>query len=328
MPSRRDFLRAAAATAAGAAGLLTSSEDGAARTTRTARLDRLGVELFTVPKLLERDFAGTMKLIAEFGYKEVEFYGPYSFSLPAAQERWKALGPSLGFTGSGFFGRTPKQVREILDRHGLAAPAMHVDLGTLRTRLNEVGEAAHVLGVRYAGISSIPQENRRTLDDYKRIADEFNEIGRRAAPLGFQFLYHNHGYGQHEMDGQIPFKVVLERTDPKLVTMEMDIYWTVAGGGDPVAYLDAYPNHFRLMHVKDMAKRVRFSGDGGDPSQWEALFPYMTTAGSGVLDLRAILSHATRSGVQHFLVEQDRAPNAAQALRKSYRYLSTLQLAS
>ena len=108
--------------------------------------------------------------------------------------------------------------------------------------------------------------------------------------------------------------------------MEMDINWTTAGGADPVAYLDGYPGHFRLMHVKDMTKRVRFSGDGGDPSQWEQLLPYMTTAGSGVLDLCAILSHAKRSGVRHFYVEQDLAPHGAQDLRKSYRYLAALNL--
>ena len=93
--------------------------------------------------------------------------------------------------------------------------------------------------------------------------------------------------------------------------MEMDLFWTVAGGADPVEFLDAYRGRYRLMHIKDMKQRVRFSGDGGDAAQWIELFPYVTDAGSGVLDLPTILSHAKRSGVEHFLVEQDLVANPA-----------------
>jgi hypothetical protein len=101
---------------------------------------------------------------------------------------------------------------------------MHVDMGTLRTRLGEAAEAAHVLGLTYVGISSIPADERRTLDGYKRIADEFNQIGARASKRGVRFIYHNHGYGLTELEGQIPLRVVLDRTDPKLVAMELDLY--------------------------------------------------------------------------------------------------------
>jgi sugar phosphate isomerase/epimerase len=119
---------------------------------------------------------------------------------------------------------------------------------------------------------------------------------------------------------------VIERTDPASVVLLMDISWMVVGGGDPVAYLDAYPGRFRLMHVKDMTQRVRFQGDGGDSAQWMEMFPYMTEAGSGVLDLKTILSRARRSGVRHFLVEQDLVANPRESLEKSYRYLSTVEL--
>ena len=106
----------------------------------------------------------------------------------------------------------------------------------------------------------------------------------------------------------------------------MDLFWTVAGGADPVALLDAYPRHYRLMHVKDMSKRARFPGDGNDPQQWFALFPLMTTAGNGVLDLPRILARAKRNGVEHFFVEQDLAAEPEQALGASIRYLRGLDL--
>lgn len=204
---------------------------------------------------------------------------------------------------------------------------MHVDFDTLATRLEQVGEAAYALGHRYAGIASIPPERRRTLDDYRRVADTFNALGARAAPLGFKVLYHNHGYGLRPVEGQVPLHVLLERTDPTVVAFEMDLFWTVAGGADPVALLDAYPRHYRLIHVKDMTKQARFAGDGGDPAQWVPLFPFMTTAGSGVLDLPRILAHAQRAGVQHFYVEQDLVADPEAALGASLRYLRAVELA-
>lgn len=286
----------------------------------------LGVQLFSLPRLLEQNFEGTLEMLAGIGYRELEFFGPYPFSGPEAQARWDGLAPVLGFRGSGYFGRTPQQVRELLDRHGLAAPAMHVDLETLRHRMGPLAEAAQVVGHRYVGIASIPDEERRTLDDYRRMADEFNEIGRNADRHGLRFYYHNHGYGLSEMEGQIPLRMLIERTDPRLVALEMDLYWTVAGGADPVELLSAYPGRYQLMHIKDMKERVRFSGDGGDAAQWMELFPHMTTAGSGVLDLPSILEHARASGVRHLFVEQDLAANPAEELQQSYRYLASLGL--
>jgi sugar phosphate isomerase/epimerase len=324
MLNRRSFLATAGAAAA---GLAAGCRTGAASSVATAdHLDRLGVGLFTLPKSLEQDLDGTLAMLAGLGYKEVELFGPYPFSVPAAQDGWKAASRMLGFSGSGFFGRTARQVRESLDRHGLASPSMHVDLDTLRDRTEQVGEAAHEIGWRYAGIASIPEERRRTLDDYRRMADELNAIGRRAKPMGFKVLYHNHGYGLTPLDGQIPVRVLFDRLDPSVVALEMDVFWTVAGGADPVELLDAYPRLYRLMHVKDMTQRARFAR-GGDMQDVMSLFPLMTTAGAGVLDLPRILGHARRAGVAHFYVEQDLAANPSEQLGASIRYLRGMTLA-
>jgi sugar phosphate isomerase/epimerase len=323
MLTRRVVLERAAAALT--AGLVNASRTAAAPRFM-ARLDRVGVALFTIPKLLDADIEGAFTLLSDIGYKEVELFGPYPFSVPAAHERWKTVATSLGLKNSGLFGRTPGQMRATLDRHGLSAVGMHVDMGTLRARLSEAAEAAHALGLKYFGISAIPAAERTTLDGYKRVADDFNEVGARMARLGVRFIYHNHGYGLTAMGGQIPLRVVLDRTDPKLVFMEMDLFWTVAGGADPVELLEAYPGRYRLMHVKDMKERVRFKGDGGDAPQWMELFPYMADAGSGVLDLRAMLAHAKKSGVEHFLVEQDLVANPTESLRTSHRFLTGLDL--
>jgi len=291
----------------------------------SSHLDKIGLQLFSIPKLLEQDFEAAMKMLSGMGYKELEFYGPYPFSTKEAQDRWSSVTPSLGFSGSGYFGRTPQQVKAILDKYKLSTPSMHVDLDTLRNKMKETGEAAQLLGQSYAGLPSIPPEERTNLDGYKRIADEFNKIGEAAQQSGLKFFYHNHGYGLKEMEGKIPYDVILERTDPKLVFFEMDIYWMTAGGADLVKYLDNNPNRFKLMHIKDMSKPVRFSGDGGDPKQWIELFPYMTDAGSGVLDLKTIVSHAMKSGMEHFIVERDVVEDPNKALKRSYDYLASLQ---
>jgi sugar phosphate isomerase/epimerase len=128
------------------------------------------------------------------------------------------------------------------------------------------------------------------------------------------------------MEGTIPFELVAERTDPGVVDLQMDVYWTTAGGADPVAYLRRFAGRYASVHIKDMSKRVRFAGDGGDAAQWIELFPYITDAGRGVLDLTGILSEARRSGVRHWFVERDQSPAPEETLGASYRHLSGLVL--
>ncbi len=320
MPTRREFLKRTATV--GTAAVVGKVALGAEAT----RLLRIGVGLFTVPTMLERDFAGTLKTLASIGYKEVETFGPYPWSAQVAQDRWKGIAQSLAFKGSGYFGLTPKEVRSILDNHGLTSPSMHTDLDSLRTRLQPMAEAAHVLGQRYVVLPSIPPGERQDLDGYRRVADEFNRIGSRAAALGVRFKYHNHGYGLKPIDGVVPFELLADRTDPAAVDLQMDLFWTTAGGGDPIAYLQRYKGRYRSLHVKDMAKPVRFEGDGGDAAQWIALFPYIADAGAGVLDLPGILSAASRSGVEHFFLERDQTPTPDETLRGSYSYLASLVL--
>jgi sugar phosphate isomerase/epimerase len=245
--------------------------------------------------------------------------------VPAVQEQWRALAPRLGFSGSGYFGLTAAQFRARLDAHGLTAPSMHVDLDTLRDRTAQVAEDAHILGASYAGLPAIPEERRRTLDDYRRMADEINTIGARAQTLAFKLLYHNHGYGFTPLEGQIPTRMLFDRLDPAVVALEMDTFWTVAGGADPVELLDAYPRLYRLMHVKDMAQQVRLK-EGGTMQDVMALMPAITTDGSGVLDLPRILGHAKKNGVEHFYVEQDLAADPATQLGTSIKNLRAMTL--
>jgi sugar phosphate isomerase/epimerase len=317
MINRRKFLQTAALSATGA--LLSNHVFAQSKLIR-----KVGIQLFSVPKALDADFPGTIQMLSGIGYKEVELYGPYSFSTQAAKDRWNAVTPSLGFKGSGFFGHTAKEVQAILAQYGMSAPSMHTDLDTLQNAMDPLAEAARVLGSTYVILPAIPQEKRQSLDDYKKMADVFNSIGENAKKAGVKFGYHNHGYGLKPLNGQVPLELILANTDASLVFFEMDLYWTTAGGGDPVVLLNHNRGRYRLVHIKDMVKMVHFSGDGGDPKQWIELFPYMTSAGSGVLNLKLILQVATAVGVEHFIVEQDMVANPEIALKKSYDYVASL----
>jgi len=307
------------ATLSAAAALLSGKLFAQGRLTK-----KVAIQLFSVPKALDTDFAGTIKMLAQIGYKQVEMYGPYPFSTQAAQDRWNAVTPSLGFKGSGFFGHTAKEVKDILTQNGMTAPSMHTDLDTLQNAMGKLADAAHTLGATYVVLPAIPDDKRKTPDDYKNMADAFNKIGESAKKEGVKFAYHNHGYGWREVNGQVPIKLILDHTDPALVFLEMDLYWTTAGGADPVTLFTTYKNRYRMVHIKDMKEKVHFSGDGGDSKQWIELFPYMTSAGSGVLDLKTILTAAKKSGVEYFIVEQDMVANPEVALKKSYDFVASL----
>ena len=287
-------------------------------------LKKIGVQLFSLPKLLESDFRGGIKMLSEMGYKEVELFGPYPFSSESAKAGWEAVTPMLGFSGSGYFGHGAESVKAILKEHGIKATSAHTDLDTLQSRMNQLGEAGDALGFSYVGLPAIPPEKRTSLDDYKRIADDFNKIGEEAKRVGLRFAYHNHGYGLQEANGVIPLNLILDRTDPNLVFFEMDLFWTTAGGANPIHYLETYPGRYKLMHIKDMKAEKRFSGDGGNPKEWIELFPFMTTAGNGVIDIKSIVDAGKKSGVKHFYVEQDMVANPEIALKASLDYLKIL----
>lgn len=287
-------------------------------------LDVIGIQLFSLPKSLEANVEETFDMLGKMGYKEIELYGPYPFSAESAKKRWEGLAGMLGFSASGFFGKSPKDLKALLDRNGLKTTSAHTDLDTLRNHIGALGEAADKLGYSYVVLPAIPEEERQSLDDFKRLAEEFNKIGAAAKKVGVTFAYHNHGYGFHEVEGKVPINLLFEGLDPELVALEMDIYWTTAGGADPIDYLDAFPKHYKLMHLKDMKAHKTFATDGSSPQEWMALFPFMTTAGEGVLDLPGIISKAKEIGVQHFYVEQDLVANPDIALQDSFDYLEAL----
>lgn len=293
------------------------------RATTASRAPAIGVQLFTIPKMVDDDLAGTLALLGEIGYKEVEFFGPYPFSTDETKEEFKQLQQMLGFEQHAFWGSSVAEVTRLLKANGLTTPSLHANIKTLRGGLERFLDGAAPLGAKYAVIPAL-FDGRDTLEDYKRLADEFNEIGRRMQPYGMQLLYHNHGYEHAKKSGAVPMDVLLMGTDPTYVQFELDIFWMAAAGADPVDYLTRYPGRYKALHVKDAAERFRFSGDGSTPDQWMAGFPKMADPGQGVFDIPAILAAAERNGVDHYFLERDLAPQPEATLRNAYGVLAAI----
>jgi sugar phosphate isomerase/epimerase len=200
-------------------------------------------------------------------------------------------------------------VRAILDRHGLAAPSVHVG-SVAPDQWRAALDAAHVIGHRYVVIPWIPVEARTGVDGYKRVAANFNRVAEEARAAGLQFAYHNHDFEFGPVAGQLPYDVLLAETDPKLVQMEMDLYWIVKGGQDPLAYFARWPGRFPAVHVKDSA---------GAPEH------RMMAVGAGTIDFKKIFARRAQAGIQHYFVEHDEPTDAFASIRESFGYLKQLE---
>ena len=287
-------------------------------------IDKVGLGLFSIPKILDTNMTAAIELMASLGYQEFETFGPYSFSAEKAKASWAKVTPQLGFSGSGFFGKSTAEFKKIIKANGISVPSMHTDLETLSTKMGALAEAANELGAKYVVLPAIPEEERKSLDDYKRLAALFNKIGAEAKKYGIRYAYHNHGYGLKKVNGRMPLDIILEQTDPAYVFFEMDLFWTYAGGADAISLLKNNSGRYKMMHIKDMKESKHFEGNGDNASEWIPLFPYIANAGEGIFDLPKIIKTAKDNGMEHFFVEQDKVDHPEIALKKSCNYLKSL----
>lgn len=239
-----------------------------------------GVQLYTVRDRMD-DVEATLHEVARIGYQEVEF--------------------------AGYFDHSAKEVKRILEETGLAAPAAHAPLHALENHLSRQIEFAATVGHRYLICAYIPEENRGSLDDYRRFADRFNGWAGECAKAGIQFAFHNHDFEFVEIDGVIPFDILLDRCDPELVKFEIDLFWITKAGKDPLHYFREHPGRFELCHVKDMAP------DGS-----------MTEVGAGTLDFASMFEHVETAGLKHFFVEHDEPGDSMASIEKSFDGIQAL----
>ncbi len=241
----------------------------------------IGLQMYTVRRQLGKDFEGTLRKVKALGIRDVEF--------------------------ENYFGKEPGAVRKILDSTGLASSSAHISTATLRDELEKACEAALILGQKYLIVGWLPPDERKSLDDYKRLIEHLNRGSEICRKAGIELGYHNHDFEFTELDGKIPYHMILTQTGD--LTLELDVYWATKAGRDPLNMLKAHPGRFRLFHLKDMAAETRD----------------FTEVGSGVIDFKAILAQASASGVERCFVEQDETPGDPFAsVNKSLVYLRSI----
>jgi len=271
--SRRDFVKTSSAALIGAS-LLSSTELHA----QTLHLP-LAIQLYSVRELLPTDYAGTLKKLSALGYHEVEAAGYYNHSVA--------------------------EVKQAMSDAGLNLVSSHHSAGDLHKQFDQILAFNKDLGVKYIICSSPgkkdPSQGNHTpmtLDDWKWNADELNKFGEKVNAAGLKFGYHNHFPEFHKTDGLVPYDVLMSRTDPSKVVMEMDCGWVIVGGGDPIAYLRKYSTRIAMLHVKDFKKSATpFS---------ETNRPAIAELGQGFIDYAPILQAAAKTGhVKHCFIEQE-----------------------
>jgi sugar phosphate isomerase/epimerase len=277
--NRRHFIGAAVGTGAAAGlGAFTPSAFGRRKAARAAAapgrrrvpLGDISIQLYSLRHIMEnqRDARRTLSALADQGYRKVEL--------------------------AGYYGWTPRQLRRVLDDNGLHAHSSHND------PINDPNyeatlEGMNELGQEYTGLAWIP--GPYTEERFKRLAQQLNVAGEKAAAAGIQFFYHNHDFEflNKRADGAAIYDTLLEDTDPGLVKFEMDLYWIVVGGGNPLDYLSSDPDRWPLYHVKD-----KTWSDRPDAQDWEDVGP-------GSIDFPDIFAAGDtgRRPRKQFIVEHD-----------------------
>jgi sugar phosphate isomerase/epimerase len=271
---------AGAALAVGAAGALpgVAAADGAGATRWGLRVprDKISIQLYTLRSVLETDLEGTLDALADIGYRKVELAGTY--------------------------GRTATEFRKLLDRRHIRATSTHVGIDG---DIDQAIADAKILGNRQ---SNVPYANFATIAEWQTFADRLEVAGKAYRRAGIGFGYHNHNHEFQAIDGVRPYDVLTGRTSRRNVSLEMDLYWVVVGGADPVREFYKVAGRVKQYHVKDRAP------DGG-----------FADLGEGNIDFPRIFRANWPIEVNEYIVENDEPVDAVKCAQTGYDYLANVR---
>lgn len=241
----------------------------------------IGIQLYTVRDAMTADPKGTLKTLASLGYTDVE---------------------CAGYHEGKFYGMSLEEFKLVLNDLGLTMNSGHTLTGNMkkeqtRTMINNWDAACEDfsnIGMKSIVLAYLFDFERKTLSDYNKIIELLNKCGEIAHVYGLQMAYHNHDFEFMNLEGKIPYDVMLEETDRNLVKYELDLYWVAKANKDAVTYFNNHPGRFPLWHVKDM---------DNTPDK------FFTEVGKGVIDWKALFKHTGTAGMQRFYVEQDVCKN-------------------
>ncbi|KYG82781.1 sugar phosphate isomerase/epimerase family protein [Roseivirga echinicomitans] len=291
---RRDFLQKSALTSAGllATGSLFSQPffEG--------KIKDFGFQVYTVRNVIKKDMAGTLKTLRKAGYDYAEFFD---------------------FADGKLLGMPVKEAKTIIDDSKIKLKSIHVGTGTQTpnvsgTMVNDwqraVDDAAE-LGAEYLVCAYLGGPERQTLDQYKQVSELFNKSAEICKKSGLKFAYHNHDFEFKEIDGQVPYDILLNETDADLVKMELDMYWLRYADQNPLKMIQKNMGRFPLWHVKDMS----MDDDRA-----------MKEVGAGRIDWKQLFAYDKDAGLEYFFVEQDGnwATSSVESLVTSIKHLKKI----
>ncbi len=297
MTKRRDFIKTSAYVAAGSLLIsplaCTSKKEGVEATVdamageaeAAIKSKEIGVQVYSAREQLAEDFEGTMKRLAEIGYKNIEAYG-------------------LGTDGMFLEKFTPGDYSKIVSDVGMKVVSTHCRYFTTDDAQKMI-DASSAAGIKYTIIPSLPDELKESVDTYKQVADNLNKVGEIFKAAGLKFGYHNHAFEFELKDDQVPLEIMLNETQSDLVTFEADLYWVTRGGTNPMDLINKFPGRFSLFHVKDAAEDLE-----------------QTTVGTGIIDFETILNARDIAGLDYYFIEDERTDDPFANLKANFDYLN------
>ncbi|HEX5472364.1 MAG TPA: sugar phosphate isomerase/epimerase family protein [Lacipirellulaceae bacterium] len=254
---------------------------------------RLGLQLYSLRAQFAKDVPKTLDKVRDFGFKYVELAGTYGLS--------------------------PAKFKSELDARGLTAVSAHFPYERFRDDIDGIVRDSKTLGLKYAGCAWIAHKGDFSEKDCREAAKVFNHAGEVLAAHGIKFFYHTHGYEFQPYGSETLFDLLLAETKPEYVSYEMDVFWIVHAGQNPVSLFQKYDDRFALVHLKDM--RV------GTPT---GLLTGSTDVkndvalGKGMINYQRVLPAAEKAGVKWYFIE-DESPTSEQQIPQTLRYLKRVK---
>jgi len=253
----------------------------------------IGLQLYSLREQFAKDVPGTLDEVKNFGFKYAEVAGTY--------------------------GSAPEKFRQELESRGIEPIGAHFDFNRYRDDPESIVREAKALGLKYAGCAWIPHTGDFDEKTCREAIAAFNKAGEVMAKNGLKFFYHVHGFEFQPYGQGTLLDLLFQETNPKTVSYEMDIFWIVFPGQDPVKLLEKYPGRWQLAHLKDMRKGTKTGAltGGTDVSNDVAL-------GTGLIDMPAVLRAAKKAGVKWYFIE-DESPSSEKQIPQSLRYLEQVK---
>jgi sugar phosphate isomerase/epimerase len=303
--SRREFLRLSGTGALGAIVILKNNWETVGKHTSDVtvvdpKTFGIGLQLYTIRDAMGKDVPGSLKMVSDIGYKYLEL---------ASYENGK------------FYGYLPGDIKKMANDLGMEIISSHAGVsprGITSDEAKKMAEDHAKVGAKYCMQPYIADEDRKSIAGFQKMVADWNKVGRIMKDNGIQFGYHNHNFEFGTVEGKVPyFDVFLAEMDKDLMTMEIDLFWAIKAGINPIELFKKYPGRFQLFHIKDMYTKEApfFKTQSSD----------FAPVGAGLINFREILAAKNIAGMKYMFVEQDSTKDGKpfDAIRTSITNLTT-----